>query len=135
MMYNVFMATKWHVLYYKIIDGKSPVADFIDSRKERNQAKILSLLSFLEEKGPNLPRPYSDLLEDGIHELRIKLSGDQIRILYFFCFKNFIILTNVFTKISNRIPKSEINKSKKYRKDFFNRFNEKYLRRLINENI
>ena len=129
------MATKWHVLYYKIIDGKSPVADFIDSRKERNQAKILSLLSFLEEKGPNLPRPYSDLLEDGIHELRIKLSGDQIRILYFFCFKNFIILTNVFTKISNRIPKSEINKSKKYRKDFFNRFNEKYLRRLINENI
>lgn len=87
MMYNVFMTTKWHVLYYKTIDGKSPVADFIDSRKERNQAKILSLLSFLEEKGPNLPRPYSDLLEDGIHELRIKLSGDQIRILYFFVLK------------------------------------------------
>jgi len=46
--------------------------------------KIFSVFYYLEKQGPNLPRPYTDLLEDGIHELRIKLSGEQIRILYFF---------------------------------------------------
>jgi hypothetical protein len=39
--------------------------------------------------GPTLPRPYADLLKDGIHELRIRLSGDHIRMLYFFCFRKF----------------------------------------------
>jgi hypothetical protein len=43
----------------------------------KNKAKILSWLSMLEEKGPILPRPYADLLRDGIHEIRIKLSGNQ----------------------------------------------------------
>ena len=49
-----------------------------------------------------------DLLQDGIHELRIKLSGVQVRILYFFCYKDIIILTNIFDKHTDRVPKSEI---------------------------
>ncbi len=36
------------------------------------------LSQLLEEKGPPLPRPYADLLTDGIHELRVKLSGIMI---------------------------------------------------------
>ena len=85
--------------------------EFIDSSKSKNQAKILSLISYLEDLGPNLPRPYADILEDGIHELRIKLSGDQIRILYFFCYKSFIVLTHVFNKNTDKVPKSEIKKA------------------------
>lgn len=53
----------------------------------RNQAKLLSHISLLQDKGPNLMRPYADLLEDGIHELRVKLSGKQTRILYYFVFE------------------------------------------------
>ena len=127
--------SKWSIIYYETDDGKCPVENFISSRKASNKAKILSLLSFLEEKGPNLPRPYADLLEDGIHELRIKLSGDQVRILYFFCYKDFIILTHSFYKRTNQVPKSEIRKAKKYRNDFLSRFNEKQLREEIDENI
>jgi phage-related protein len=81
--------------------------------------------------GPNLPRPYSDLLTDGIHELRIKLSGNQIRILYFFCFKNFIILTNQFVKNSDKVPKSQITKAKKRRDVFLEKYNEMDLKRLV----
>jgi hypothetical protein len=90
------MNKKWTVAYYETVNGECPVMDFIDSRSKRNQAKTLSLISFLEERGPVLPRPYADLLEDGIHELRIKLSGNQVRILYFFCYKEYIILTHAF---------------------------------------
>ena len=81
------MKQKWHVLYYESANGVCPVQEFIDARKNRDQAKILSWVSLLEERGPNLPRPYADVLIDGIHELRLKLTGEQFRILYFFCYK------------------------------------------------
>lgn len=129
------MNEKWTVVYYESSDRKCPVIDFIDSRSKRNQAKILSLISFLEEKGPILPRPYADSLEDGIHELRIKLSGNQVRILYFFCYKEYIILTHAFTKTTDKVPKSEIKKAKKYRDDFLKRYKKGQLKGAKNEDI
>jgi len=126
------MSNKWKVLYYSENEKEaSEIELFIESKDERNQAKILAWLEKLEELGPNLPRPYADILTDGIHELRIKLSGNQVRILYFFCFKNFIILTNQFVKNSDKVPKNEINKAKKRRDNFLKSYNEKDLKRLI----
>jgi hypothetical protein len=57
------MTIDWCLLYYETPEGECPL--------------ILGLISFLQQKGPTLPRPYADLLEDGIHELRIRLSGDH----------------------------------------------------------
>lgn len=118
------MAVDWLVLYYKTPDGKCPVRELIDSRKGRDQAKIFALISALQDRGPTLPRPYADLLEDGIHELRIRLSGDQFRVLYFFCFRRFIVLTHTFEKVTAEVPRVEIQKVKKYRSDFLSRFKE-----------
>jgi hypothetical protein len=126
--------SKWQVVYCEDFKGCSEVFDFIEERKDREKAKILALVAVLEEQGPQLPRPYADLLVDGIHELRIKLSGNQVRVLYFFCFREFIILTNVFVKTSDKVPLKEINKAKLLRADFFRRFNEQSLRRTIHEN-
>jgi phage-related protein len=92
-------------------------------------------VSLLEEQGPNLPRPYADLLIDGIHELRLKLTGDQIRILYFFCYKEFIVLTHVFTKRTEVVPAPEIKKSQKCRDDFLSRFDEKKIREVFHEKL
>ncbi|MEK7434544.1 MAG: type II toxin-antitoxin system RelE/ParE family toxin [Cyanobacteriota bacterium] len=91
------------------------------------KVKVFSWIELLEEKGALLPRPYADLLEDGIHELRIKISGSQERILYFFCYQNFIILTHNFTKNTNKVPINEIKKAKKLREDFLNRYKNKKL--------
>lgn len=129
------MIRKWHVLYYESLEGRCPIKNFIDSRKERDQAKIFSWLSLLEQHGPMLPRPYADLLTDGIHELRITLSGERIRILYFFCFKDFIVLTHAFTKYTSKVPHSEIKKAKSYRDDFLTRFDEKKLKEAVDENL
>lgn len=70
----------------------------------RDQAKILAWIGQLEQRGPQLPRPYADLLEDGIHELRVTASGDQIRVLYFFCYREFIVLTHAFLKRTGEVP-------------------------------
>jgi hypothetical protein len=115
------MTNRWKVIYYENMAGRSEVFDFIESRDEREQLKIMSNIALLRERGPNLPRPYADLLTEGIHELRVKLTGKQMRILYFFCYKDFIVLTNIFEKHSDRVPLIEIKKAKKCREDYLNR--------------
>lgn len=132
MMYVYNVKNRWTVIYYETPDGKCPVHDFIDSRTINNKAKILGLIEYLERMGPHLPRPYADTLDNGIHELRIKLSGNQIRILYFFCYKNFIVLTHPFIKKTKSIPEKEINKAVSLREDFLIRFTEQDLRQLNN---
>lgn len=124
----------WQVIYYEDINQVSEVYNFVGNRNEGEKAKILALLTVLEEQSPQLPRPYADLLGDGIHELRIKLSGNQARILYFFCFREFIVLTNVFIKHTDKVPVKEIKKAQKLRADFLHRYTEQSLRRMIHEN-
>ena len=129
------MKYQWRVLYYETAAKECPVREFIDSQNKRNQAKMLSLISYLEEIGPQLPRPYADLLEEGIHELRVKLTGAQVRVLYFFCYRNFIILTHAFRKTTDKVPTVEVRKAQKYREDFLRRYDERTLKELINEDI
>lgn len=129
------MKDQWNIIYYENDKEESEVVDFIESQKDSNKAKILSWLSKLEEKGPLLPRPYADILTDGIHELRVKLSGNQVRVLYFFCYKDFIVLTNCFKKKTDKVPKKEIVKAKKCRVDFLGRYTEDKLREEYNENL
>jgi len=129
------MKSQWQVIYYETETGISFVEDFIDAQNIRNQAKILNLISLLEEKGPNLPRLYADLLSEGIHELRIKISGNQSRILYFFCYQKYIVLTHTFIKITDKVPKVEINKAIQYRNDFLKRHPKNNLEAELNENI
>ena len=125
------MNSKWQLLYYVKQDGSKPVEEYIRKLSVNERAKTLAFIENLREKGPNLHRPYADLLEDGIHELRVKLTGDQVRILYFFCYKNIIILTNVFEKHTDKVPKSEIKTAKKNRDDFLDRYTEQEIRRLL----
>jgi len=109
---------RWKVYFYKDGQGVSEIQNFIDSKNSKTQQKIFAWLLLLEEHGPQIPRPYSDLLNDGIHELRIKLSGNQYRMLYFFCFKDFIILTHTFIKNTSAVPEAEIRKAMKIRTQF-----------------
>jgi phage-related protein len=122
------MNPSWQVYYYAKDDDTLPVKEYIDSLSTGEQVKTLAFISLLKEEGPNLPRPYADTLEDGIHELRIKLTGTQVRILYFFCFKDIVVLTNAFEKHTSADPKAEIKLAKNRRSDFLKRFRESDIR-------
>jgi len=71
-----------------------------------------------------MPRPYSDILHDGIHELRISLSQDNVRVLYFFCFRRFIVLYEAFLKNTQKVPEKYINNVISYREQFLARMSE-----------
>jgi phage-related protein len=109
------------VEFYENQNGEQPVKNFILSQTPKMQAKIVRNIELLAERGNELREPYSKHLEDGIFEIRSKISSDISRILYFFVFGNKIILTNGFVKKSQKTPRSEISLAKKYRNDYLNR--------------
>lgn len=117
--------TNWKVIFYKDNDNNCEIEDYLNSLKSKQQAKVLAWIDILEQEGPALPRPFADFIRDGIHELRIKVSGRPIRILYFFIFQNYIILTHQFIKSQNKVPIQEINKAIKIYHEFKYRFKDK----------
>lgn len=100
---------------------KIPVKDFLDSLNVKMRAKLLMEIKLLEEKGTLLREPYSKPLGDGIFELRAKVGTDISRVLYFFYYEGRIVLTHGFIKKTQRTPASEIEKAKKYRRDYIER--------------
>lgn len=112
----------YNVYFYIDENQNCPLDDFISGLKSSNKEKVYAWISKLEEKGPLLPRPYADFLRDGIHELRIKLSGEQIRVLYFFIFQESIILTHHFEKNTDKVPNKEIEKAIAIKTEFESRF-------------
>ena len=107
--------------YYERDDGTCPVEEFILSLDNRMKAKILWTISLLEEYGTDLRLPYSENLDDGIFELRIRQSSNISRILYFFYKDRRIILTNGFVNKTQKTPPGELKLAKDRRNNFFAR--------------
>lgn len=90
-------------------------------QEKRFIAKTLEMIQLLQDNGYQLREPYSKALENGIFELRIKLGNNISRIMYFFYVDQHIILTNGFIKKTQKTPRNEIEKVKKYRADYMDR--------------
>ncbi len=104
--------------YYRLANGKAPVAEFIDSLSPKMQAKAVWSIDLLAEYGNQLREPFSKQVDDGLFELRIKFASDITRIFYFFVVENKIVLTNGFIKKTAKTPKAEIELARKYRADY-----------------
>jgi phage-related protein len=96
---------------------------------------VLHFLELLEEMGPTLPRPYADLLEDGIHELRVSLSGDHMRLLYFFCFETYIVVYRALRKKTSKVPVEYIQETRRYRETFLRRVGRGDLEKYSHEDL
>jgi phage-related protein len=72
----------------------------------------------LKNLGNKIRKPYSKHIDDGIFELRIKALSNIARVFSFFFDKEKIILTNGFVKKSQKTPKKEIEKARKYKTDY-----------------
>ena len=115
------MDKQWDVEFYSDKDGNCEIAEWIMKLKVSQRDKVLAWIDKLQEMGPLLPRPYADLLHDGIHELRMKVSGNQVRILYFFVFQNTIVMTHPFYKNVSKVPEKEITKAIQLRDEYIER--------------
>ena len=111
----------FQIIFYKTFDGKSPVEEFLDGLDTKMRAKILMSVRFVKQYGYNSREPYSKFLDDGIFELRAITGSDISRVLYFFTVGQKIVLTNGFIKKTQKTPKGEIERAKRYRADYLER--------------
>lgn len=112
---------EFEIIFYETDKGEKPVSDFLNSLNDKMRAKMLLSIRIVREKGYQVRMPYSEELEDGIFELRAKVGSDISRVLYFFVVGRKIILTNGFIKKTQKTPRSEIERAKKYRADYLSR--------------
>jgi phage-related protein len=109
------------VTYYVKENGDIPVKEFIDSLDVKMAAKVRRTIALFRDNGSELRSPYSEYLTDGIYELRTKQGSNITRVLYFFVIGNEAVLTNGFTKKTQKTPRREIDTAKQYREDYMKR--------------
>ena len=112
---------KMSVLFYNLPDGSYPAEDFLNNLDIKMRAKMLRTIGMLQENGTDLRMPHSEHLDDGIFELRAKQGSNISRVLYFFFDGAKVILTNGFVKKTQKTPPSELDRAKRYRKEYFSR--------------
>ena len=98
----------YNLIFYTTERGDSPVDDFLDTLDKKSRAKVAAHLSLLEEQGPNLKRPYADVVRGKIRELRIHQSSNQYRILFFFQARYQIVLVHAFSKKTQQLKEKDI---------------------------
>lgn len=118
---------KAQAIFYDLPDGSYPAQEFIDSLDIKMQAKMIRTIALLQENGTDLRMPYSEHLDDGIFELRAKVGSNISRVMYFFFDGGKAILTHGFIKKTQKTPPAEIDKAKRYRKEYFSRKENKKL--------
>jgi hypothetical protein len=99
---------KTHVVFYSETDGTVPVLEWFARLPPKAQDKCRVSIQRLAELGHELRRPESDLLRDGIHELRVGIRHVNYRILYFFHGRIAAILAHGMTK-EDRVPASALD--------------------------
>jgi len=109
------------VTFYRTVDGKCPVQEFLDSLPVKAAQKIVWVLRLLEDMD-RVPASYFKKLAgtEDIWECRIQSGSKAYRIFCFFL-DNSVVLTHGFVKKSQKTPAHEIERAEVYRKDFFKR--------------
>jgi phage-related protein len=110
------------VIFYKTVDGKCPVWEFLDSLSAKVAQKVLWTLKLLEDL-EFLPSSYFKKLTgtDGIWECRDQSGFNIYRIFCFMDSQSMVILTHGFIKKSQKTPRQEIERAEVYKKDFLSR--------------
>ena len=113
------------LVLYQEDDGSVPILAWFDELHPKPRDKCLVALEHLEEHGHELRRPQADYLERKVYELRVKHSGTNYRMLYFFHEQEAVVVSHGFTKQRADVPKKEIDKAEE-RKNAFEKNPEKH---------
>jgi len=89
--------------------------------KQRQKVKDKIIWTFdLIEEIDRVPETYLKHMDDtdGLFEIRVQLASDIFRIFCFFEEGQLIVLANGFQKKTQKIPKKEIEKALKIKKEY-----------------
>ena len=106
-------------VFYTDSSGSSPIEEFLDGLNAKDARKVTWVLKLIEEVD-TVPAIYLKKLAgtDDIREVRVQSSGNAYRLLCFLRGGNIVVLTNGFSKKSQKTPSREIRLAEK-RKDMW----------------
>jgi phage-related protein len=98
---------------------KDYFTDFYSRQTLKVKDKIIWTFRLIETI-QHVPEDYLKHLEgtDGLYEIRIQLGSDIFRIFCFFDEGKLIVLANGFQKKTQKIPKTEIEKAIKIKREY-----------------
>ncbi len=110
------------IIFYKTVNNKIPVEEFLESLSDKQVEKILWVLRLIKQLD-RIPAGYFKKLEgtDDIWKVRSGLGNNEFRLLGFWYKLNFIVLTNGFIKKTRKTPKPEIELAESRKKEFLER--------------
>lgn len=115
---------EYRLLFYEADDGECPGNVFLEDAPPKARGKMLRWLELLEQQGPQLLRPYADIVQGKIRELRTEHSGVQYRLLYFFWGRR-VVVTHGFVKKTMAVPEAEISRAIRAMHDFYRQLKER----------
>lgn len=93
---------------------------FIDGLSENERAKFLRALLLLKRIDEDeIPRHYIKYITDGISEFRVNFGNNELRVFFFRDGDKLVVLLNGFRKKTQKTPKSEIEKAKRLKKEYY----------------
>ena len=111
----------YKIVFYTSHRGDSLIDKFLDSLQVKVRAKTEKWMQKLQENGPYLPRPYSDTLRNKIRELRVSHGSMEIRLLYFFWNRTYIVMVHGLIKKKSEVPEQDIERAIKLMNGFITR--------------
>ena len=110
----------YEVSFYRSPRGECFAEEFLHELPEKVRGKTLRWIDALKTHGPNLPRPYADVVRGKIRELRIIFGSNHYRLLYFFADKQ-VIVTHGFVKKTAQVPIEELERAERLMHDWESR--------------
>jgi phage-related protein len=110
------------IKFYLTPSGNCPIEEFLDSLSDQHAQKITWVLRLIE-RIDNVPIQYLKKLDgtQDIWEIRAQFGSNNYRLLGFFDSGRLIILTNGFSKKTQKTPAKEIKLAEQRRYEYLQR--------------
>lgn len=101
----------------RIVAYKSYYEDFMASLHREEQLKIRRVLALFSTED-RVPHHFIKYIGDALYELRITLPNREARIFFTYDGDTMVVLFNCFLKKTQKIPKKEIEKAQRLKKEY-----------------
>lgn len=108
------MYTIW---FYRTKGGRRPVEEYLADLEPRHRQRVAARLELLAQEGPELRRPYADVVDGPMRELRVGFARLEHRVFYYFVKSENVVLLHAFTKKTRQLPVREIETARERMKD------------------
>ena len=102
----------------RIIAYKGYYKRFYDALSQQEKDKVDRVLMLMHSDG-RMPVHFIKYLEDYIYELRVSVPNRELRVLFFYDGNTLVVLVNCFVKKTQKTPRSEIEKAKSLRRQYY----------------